>query len=421
MHPQAPTTASHIHPSTTTQPPRSVHPTLPRSHIHYRSSFSFYHRSAQQRRQVAHPGFPFASSPCLSLHVDHDFFVPPACLACLACLLHSTPPTRPHSPHSHHTTAKSETPPSNHHSTASQPATARTSRSSGQENSSPVSSEKLTTLCRAAMSSMELLHAVIPEAPLAPAPAPATTTSSSATATSGDEGAHVPQGWAKRKRSRRQRSEEENLALCLLMLSRGGNHRVQAPPPVVVPAAAPAAAEFKCSVCGKSFSSYQALGGHKTSHRAKLPTPPAPAVPVVEAPVPITAIPPPIEVREPATSSTAASSDGAAASSRVHRCTICHKEFPTGQALGGHKRKHYDGGAASAAASTDLLATAAAAETSEVGSSGNGSSAARAFDLNLPAVPEFVFRCGKPGKMWEDDEEVQSPLAFKKPRLLMTA
>jgi len=215
-----------------------------------------------------------------------------------------------------------------------------------------------------------------------------------------------------------------------------GLDRVQAAPPLV-PSAAPVAAEFRCSVCGKSFSSYQALGGHKTSHRVKLPTPPAPpaaavpaAVPLVEveAPAPLTVIPPPpveVVVREPATSSTAASSDGAAASSRVHRCSICHKEFPTGQALGGHKRKHYDGGVGgSSAASTDVLAAtapAATAETSEVGSSGNGSSAARAFDLNLPAVPEFVFRCGKAGKMWEEDEEVQSPLAFKKPRLLMTA
>ncbi|AQK73748.1 Zinc finger protein AZF2 [Zea mays] len=112
-----------------------------------------------------------------------------------------------------------------------------------------------------------------------------------------------------------------------------------------------------------------------------------------------------VAVREPVTSSTY---DGAAAG-RVHRCTICHKEFSTGQALGGHKRKHYDGGAA-------------AAETSEVGSSGNGISAPRAFDLNLPVVPEFAFRCGgKPSKMWEEDEEVQSPLAFKKPFLLMTA
>uniref|UniRef100_A0A0E0KJD6 C2H2-type domain-containing protein n=1 Tax=Oryza punctata TaxID=4537 RepID=A0A0E0KJD6_ORYPU len=232
----------------------------------------------------------------------------------------------------------------------------------------------------------------------------------SSSATSGEEGGHLPQGWAKRKRSRRQRSEEENLALCLLMLARGGHHRVQAPPPLSAPP--PAGAEFKCSVCGKSFSSYQALGGHKTSHRVKLPTPPAPPV---LAPAPVAALLPSAEDREPATSSTAASSDGT--TNRVHRCSICQKEFPTGQALGGHKRKHYDGGAAAGASSTELLATVAA--ESEVGSSGNGHSAARAFDLNLPAVPEFVWRpCSKGKKMWDDEEEVQSPLAFKKPRLL---
>jgi hypothetical protein len=256
---------------------------------------------------------------------------------------------------------------------------------------------------------MELLHAVLPEQHLRHEEEVALTTSSS-TATSGDEGAHVPQGWAKRKRSRRQRSEEENLALCLLMLSRGGHHRVQAPLPAEPLAAA--AAEFKCSVCGKSFGSYQALGGHKTSHRVKQP---AATAPLVEA-----AVPPPVtEFREPATSSTAASSDGNTTASRVHRCSICHKAFPTGQALGGHKRKHYDGVVGSAAASASAgLPTTAAAEASDVGSSGNG--AARVFDLNLPAVPGFVWRCAKAGKMWEEDEEVQSPLAFKKPRFLMT-
>nr|AMC13792.1 C2H2-type zinc finger protein [Zoysia japonica] len=260
-------------------------------------------------------------------------------------------------------------------------------------------------------SAMELLQAVLPEHHQREKEVALTTSSSAAT--SGDEGAHVPQGWAKRKRSRRQRSEEENLALCLLMLSRGVHHRVQAPPPPL-PEPLATAAEFKCSVCGKSFGSYQALGGHKTSHRVKQP---AAAAPLVEAPVPTTAVAPPVsELREPATSSTVASSDGTTATTgRVHRCSICHKEFPTGQALGGHKRKHYDGGVGSGAAS------AAAAETSEVGSSGNGSSAARAFDLNLPAAPELVWRCAKPGNMREDDEEVQSPLAFKKPRLLMTA
>jgi hypothetical protein len=261
---------------------------------------------------------------------------------------------------------------------------------------------------------MEALHALIPEQ--SEEAVVTTTTSSSCGATSGEESGHVPQGWAKRKRSRRQRSEEENLALCLLMLSRGGHHRVQAPPPPPSSSSPSPAAEFKCSVCGKSFGSYQALGGHKTSHRVKQPAPAAPTASPVVAPAPVAAVLPPAE---PATSSTAASSDSA--TNRVHKCSICHKEFPTGQALGGHKRKHYDGAVGGAASSTELLATAAAAE-SEVGSTGNGNSVARAFDLNIPAVPEFVWRpCAKGKMMWEDEEEVQSPLAFKKPRLLMTA
>lgn len=262
-------------------------------------------------------------------------------------------------------------------------------------------------------SAMEALHALVP----ADGHHDEEQTSSAAALSSGEEsGGHVLQGWAKKKRSRRQRSEEENLALCLLMLSRsGGQQRVHAPQPASSSFLAPAAAEFRCSVCGKSFGSYQALGGHKTSHRVKQPSPPADAAPLV-APATAAAV---VAPAEPATSSTAASSDGAA-TSRVHRCTICQKEFPTGQALGGHKRKHYDGGVA--ASSTELLANAAAAE-SEVGSTGaNGSSAARAFDLNIPAVPEFMWRpCAKGKMMWEDEEEVQSPLAFKKPRFLLAA
>uniref|UniRef100_A0A0D3H4L7 Uncharacterized protein n=1 Tax=Oryza barthii TaxID=65489 RepID=A0A0D3H4L7_9ORYZ len=61
----------------------------------------------------------------------------------------------------------------------------------------------------------------------------------SSSATSREKGGHLPQGWAKQKRSRRQRSEEENLALCLLMLVLGGHHRVQAPPPFFATAPAP--------------------------------------------------------------------------------------------------------------------------------------------------------------------------------------
>lgn len=54
-----------------------------------RSRSTAPHRSAQrQARQVVLPGFPFASSPCLRLHVDHDLF--PAAL--------SPPPSTTHAP-----------------------------------------------------------------------------------------------------------------------------------------------------------------------------------------------------------------------------------------------------------------------------------------------------------------------------------
>ena len=208
--------------------------------------------------------------------------------------------------------------------------------------------------------------------------------------------------------------QDEYLSLCLMALAaacqQAGATATRRPHGVAAPSSSAAATppaelplHFRCPLCGKAFASYQALGGHKASHCK-------PAAGGGAAPL--------FHHQKEATSQ-ASSASGSGGAGR-HVCTVCRRGFETGQALGGHKRKHYDGGAgsAAAAASTDLLA---AAETSEVGSSGNGSSAARAFDLNLPAVPEFVFRCGKAGKMWEEDEEVQSPLAFKKPRLLMTA
>ncbi|CAI0451749.1 unnamed protein product [Linum tenue] len=197
------------------------------------------------------------------------------------------------------------------------------------------------------------------------------------------------QPWAKRKRSRRsaghgeqqqQPTEEEYLALCLVMLARGTTNLDFSPQP--------ARSASPCTVCGKAFSSYQALGGHKASHRKSVSGDPADG---------------------PSTSTTTTSAAAAAApvtgGGKSHVCTICHKSFPTGQALGGHKRCHYDGGAA---------AVHAAVTVSEgVGSTTTTSN--RGFiDLNLPALPEFAAGGG--------EDEVMSPLPVaKKPRLVIAA
>ncbi|KAJ9186822.1 hypothetical protein P3X46_002352 [Hevea brasiliensis] len=215
---------------------------------------------------------------------------------------------------------------------------------------------------------------------------------------------HLREPWAKRKRSKRpqhQPTEEEYLALCLVMLARGTtastsastvSYRHSSPTPSPQLQASTNSEEkltYKCTVCNKAFSSYQALGGHKASHRKLAGR------------------------GDQSTSSTTTSSANAPISNgsgKLHECSICHKSFPTGQALGGHKRCHYEGGAGGAEKS-------GMTSTSEgVGSTNTQSlsQSHRGFDLNLPALPEFAADFFISG-----DDEVMSPLPAKKPRLLV--
>ncbi|XP_039827422.1 zinc finger protein 36-like [Panicum virgatum] len=184
-------------------------------------------------------------------------------------------------------------------------------------------------------------------------------------------------------------THDDYVSLCLMALAAagGGGHATAAAMAATAqnPAAAcwtTAAAQhecelrFRCSVCGKAFASHQALGGHKASHRKPAPR----ALPQVQV----------------ASSSSSAAGEAAASSGGGHRCSVCHRGFATGQALGGHKRCHYwDGLSVSVTASV----------------SGSGSSV-KDFDLNLmPAAAAAGAR------RWGEEDEVQSPLPLKKRRL----
>lgn len=223
-----------------------------------------------------------------------------------------------------------------------------------------------------------------------------------------------PEPWAKKKRSKRPRfenptTEEEYLALCLIMLARGGGDAATTSTTATTSTSEPPTPKlsYKCSVCNKAFPSYQALGGHKASHRKS--------------------------AAESATATTAAANENnshhtstSSTSGRTHECSICHKTFPTGQALGGHKRCHYEGGnSANTNTNTNTNSNntvAAAASSGVTFSEGGGSTQShRDFDLNLPALPAF----------WTDkkistnihqllvEQEVESPLPTKKPRLFL--
>ncbi|KAL9371123.1 hypothetical protein Peur_036263 [Populus x canadensis] len=217
----------------------------------------------------------------------------------------------------------------------------------------------------------------------------------------------------KRKRSKRSRSEspsteEEYLALCLIMLARGGsttstttaNKETASPAPPQPPTLN---LSYKCTVCNKAFPSYQALGGHKASHRKSSSESTTAA-------------------ENPSTSTTPATTTNTGG--RTHECSICHKTFPTGQALGGHKRCHYEG----TIGGNNNSSTSAAITTSDSGAVGGGgvsqSQSQRSgggfdFDLNLPALPEFEGpRIGHQALL--RDQEVESPLSGKKARLTLS-
>lgn len=241
-----------------------------------------------------------------------------------------------------------------------------------------------------------VLDAVVMPSPISSTPPDvvAATSSEEEASSTAREGAD---GWAKRKRSRRRRqqllqgamlprepTEEEYLALCLVTMASGRRD-------VAAPAPPPPQELHACSVCGKAFPSYQALGGHKASHRAKPPVSPAGSL-IRDEDAKQHAAPAPAP----------APSSSAEAKASAHECNVCGKAFPTGQALGGHKRCHYDGTAAGAST------------TSTTGFS-------RGFDLNIPALPEMILgdRCMPAAA--EEEKEVLSPLAFKKPRLMILA
>lgn len=94
-----------------------------------------------------------------------------------------------------------------------------------------------------------------------------------------------------------------------------------------------------CVTCNKSFTSYQALGGHRASHNK---------VKMLEnnqARANNEAL---LLLGNEGTVTGLASAQGSNTSlssnnNGDHICNICHKSFTTGQALGGHKRCHWTG------------------------------------------------------------------------------
>lgn len=88
---------------------------------------------------------------------------------------------------------------------------------------------------------------------------------------------------------------------------------------------------FVCKTCSRAFASFQALGGHRTSHlraRNGLALSLAGSSPVRKSTEQIKKPPQPQQQQQ------------------QHECHVCRAGFETGQALGGHMRRHREEAAA---------------------------------------------------------------------------
>ncbi|KAL8218179.1 hypothetical protein R6Q57_021552 [Mikania cordata] len=110
------------------------------------------------------------------------------------------------------------------------------------------------------------------------------------------------------KRSREQELDAAmtNMANCLMLLSRG--------PTSNEPSENAPGRVFECKTCSRQFTSFQALGGHRASHKK-----------------------PRLNTDH---GDLTHGTNLAPAKPKSHECSICGIEFSIGQALGGHMRRH---------------------------------------------------------------------------------
>ncbi|KAG2723685.1 hypothetical protein I3760_02G181000 [Carya illinoinensis] len=113
------------------------------------------------------------------------------------------------------------------------------------------------------------------------------------------------------KRSTTERElDSMTMANCLMLLSRGGEISMDAFSDSSTPSRV-----FECKTCNRQFQSFQALGGHRASHKKP-------------------------RLIMGGDESLDSQSYGSPTKPKTHECSICGLEFAIGQALGGHMRRH---------------------------------------------------------------------------------
>lgn len=177
------------------------------------------------------------------------------------------------------------------------------------------------------------------------------------------------------------REEEEDMANCLILLAQGGHGhgRKASEPAATASNKAAGLYGYECKTCNRCFPSFQALGGHRASHKK----PKANTEEKIKA---VTFVDDPEHVVDQFNNTSTSTSTTLSLQianrvvyssnnkSKVHECSICGAEFSSGQALGGHMRRHRTFVSSTSTASADHQSQEAKKQRNIL-----------QLDLNLPA------------------------------------
>ncbi|KAI4371319.1 hypothetical protein MLD38_019568 [Melastoma candidum] len=182
---------------------------------------------------------------------------------------------------------------------------------------------------------------------------------------------------------------ELDLANCLILLAQGGHDMKGATAQQASATRSDLGSNnFKCKTCFRCFPSFQELSRHWTSHKKPKVKGtddargchPEPSLSQASTELSLR-ITPPVRVLSNLTTSSLRKP-------RAHDCSICGAEFATGQALGGHMRRHRQ--------VLTLNATRVITSTSPSSQGSKGKNTLE-LDLNLPApeVQEPTLYCSQ--------------------------
>lgn len=158
--------------------------------------------------------------------------------------------------------------------------------------------------------------------------------------------------------------DEEDVASCLMMMARD-KWRFNS--------VSQTRERYQCESCSKVFGSFQALGGHRTSHKKVKKRLDDGEKSLEEKP------------RKKMIG------NKNVVKKLMHECPVCFKVFGSGQALGGHKRSHFLGSSSTSASTTSSTSPTKhpLLDDEEHGKNENENFRFSFIDLNLPAPMEF--------------------------------